>query len=316
MAQPVESAAPPIDQATRTELAPAKVNLSLRVVGRRADGYHLLDSLVAFTDFGDEVSLAPRASDSERREADGGPLAMTGAFADALETELRAGAQLSIFGAQALLAPLNAQIADTRFALRKDLPIAAGIGGGTADAGATLRLLNRVFDLGLGREELATMGLALGADVPACTHSAPLRMQGVGDEIRLLPQWPDLPVVLINPRAPAPTPAVFKAHRELGAAFSAVDAPPPATDDPDAALRYIAETANDLTQAACAVQPAIVDALALAADASGVRLARMSGSGATVFALFEAIQDAENAAAAIVEAKPGWWARAGVLRGC
>ncbi len=315
------SAAPAAPDATAaphhvldTEPAPAKVNLSLRIVGRRADGYHLLDSLVGFTDFGDDVSLLAPAVDAAPAPAT--PIRVTGTFADALKAELSAGASLSIADAARLLAARDARIAEAAFALRKELPIAAGIGGGTADAAATLRMVNRAYGLALSRDQLAAMGLALGADVPACIHSVPLRMQGVGETITRLASWPDLPVVLVNPRAPAPTPAVFQAYREAGSPVSAVDAPPPATTNPQQALAYIAATGNDLTAAASAVQPAIADALALAAAAPGAHLARMSGSGATVFALFGAIQDAEAAARAIVHAKPTWWARAGVLRGC
>lgn len=257
-------------------LAPAKINLALHVTGRRADGYHLLDSLVVFTALGDRVQVTPAAKTS---------LTVTGPFADAVPPGpenlcLRA---LEAVGARALVV------------LDKQLPPASGIGGGTADAAAVLRALDR----SPARPE------ALGADLPACLLSRPLRMRGVGELVQPL-ALPVLHLVLVNPRVETPTPAVFAAlDRRDG---SPLPEPVP-TADPETLLRWLAHTRNDLQLPALALRPVIGDCLAALA-AQGAQFARMSGSGATCFGVFPDASAAQAAARAILAASPGWWVRA------
>lgn len=254
------------------EPAPAKINLALHVTGRRADGYHLLDSLVVFTELGDRVSLAP------------GPLSLTlaGPFAGAIPP---GDDNLCLRAARAV----GAAAAIT---LEKRLPPASGIGGGTADAAAVLRALGRTPD----RPE------ALGADLPACLMSRSLRMQGVGENLTPV-TLPTLHLVLVNPRVEVPTPAVF-------AALTSRENPglPPFPADGDWP-GWLTATRNDLEPPALRLAPVIGDTLAALA-AQGAQIARMSGSGATCFGLFPDAPTARAAAAAIAAARPGWWVEA------
>lgn len=261
----------------RTEPAPAKINLALHVTGRRADGYHLLDSLVVFTALGDRVTVAPGPAS----------LSVTGPFADAVPT-----------GEDNLcLRALRHVGAEATVTLDKHLPPASGIGGGTADAAAVLR------GLGVTVERPET----LGADLPACLLSRPLRMQGMGERITPV-DLPDLHLVLVNPRVEIPTPAVFAAlDRRDNASLPDL----PALPDAAALVGWLADTRNDLQPPALGLRPVIADCLA-ALSAQGARLARMSGSGATCFGIFADASAAGGAAQAIAVAQPGWWVRATV----
>lgn len=261
----------------RAEPAPAKINLALHVTGRRADGYHLLDSLVVFTGLGDRVTVAPGPAS----------LSVTGPFADAVPT----GEENLCLRA---LRHVGMQAAVT---LEKNLPPASGIGGGTADAAAVLRALGAAPD----RPE------TLGADLPACLLSRPLRMQGVGERITPV-ALPDLHLVLVNPRVETPTPAVFAAlDRRDNAPLPDL----PALADAAALTGWLSATRNDLQPPALGLRPVIADCLA-ALSAQGARLARMSGSGATCFGIFADAYAAQGAAQAIAAAQPGWWVRATV----
>ena len=259
----------------RSESAPAKINLALHVTGRRADGYHLLDSLVVFTVLGDRVTVAP------------GPLSLTvtGPFA------------AGIPGGDDNLCLRAARMVGARAAitLDKHLPPASGIGGGTADAAAVLRALGRTPD----RPE------ALGADLPACLASRPLRMQGVGEVLTRL-ALPTLHLALVNPGVEVPTPAVF-AGLDRRDNPGMPDLPP--VPDASALLDWLRSTRNDLQPAALSIAPVIGDCLA-ALDAQGAQLSRMSGSGATCFGIFPDAAHAEAAARAVAAAHPGWWVRA------
>lgn len=259
----------------RHEPAPAKINLALHVTGRRADGYHLLDSLVVFTALGDRVTVAP------------GPAALTvtGPFADAVP----AGED------NLCLRALRHVGAAATVTLDKHLPPASGIGGGTADAAAVLRAL------GAAPERPET----LGADLPACLLSRPLRMKGVGEEITPV-GLPDLHLVLVNPRVETPTPDVFAAlERRDNAPLPDL----PLLADAAALVDWLAATRNDLQAPALGLRPVIADCLAALA-AQGAGLARMSGSGATCFGIFADAGAAARAADAIAAARPGWWVRA------
>ncbi|MBU0725706.1 MAG: 4-(cytidine 5'-diphospho)-2-C-methyl-D-erythritol kinase [Alphaproteobacteria bacterium] len=270
--------------------APAKLNLFLHVTGRRPDGYHLLDSLVAFTDYGDTVQAAP--SDTLSLELSGG-------FAGGLSAE----PDNLVLRAARLLAEAAGVPAQAALHLTKRLPIAAGIGGGSADAAATLRALAALWRIDLPTGELAKLALSLGADVPACLLGQPCRMTGIGETLTPLPALPALPVLLVNPGLPLSTPAVFKA-RQPG--FSA-PAPAAIPDTTSELIAFLHAQRNDLTAAATGLLPDIADILAILPGLPGCLLSRMSGSGPTCFAL---MQDGESAAAAarsLARSHPGWW---------
>ncbi len=272
-----------------TEFAPAKVNLTLHVTGQRGDGYHLLDSLVVFCGIGDRVSVQP---------APGLDLNITGPFAHFLPARednlvLRAARLFNLRKGAAI-------------ELHKHLPLASGIGGGSADAAATLRALARLWKVPLPS---AAKILALGADVPVCLAGRPTRMRGVGDLLSDAPALPECYIVLVNPGVAVPTPAVFKAlaskHNQ-----PMLDALPVWRDAAELG-HWLATQRNDLEQPALDIAPAIGAVLAKLAAQPGTLIARMSGSGATCFALFETSSAAAAAEDAIRAAEPTWWAASG-----
>jgi len=277
--------------------APAKVNLTLRVTGQRADGYHLLDSLVVFAGVGDTLLFAP---------ADTLTLTTRGPFAESLAGETD---NIILRAARALQAASETRLG-AQITLTKTLPVSSGIGGGSADAAATLHGLNRLWDAGLSAGELAALGLTLGADVPVCLAGRPVRMQGVGEVLDPLPPLPQAWLALVNPGLRVSTPAVFKARR---GPFSPSLSLPLAFDNLDALTALLAGQGNDLTSAAVSLAPAIAEALSLLAACPGCKVARMSGSGATCFGLFADPQDAANAATVLGNARPSWWAHAGQI---
>ncbi len=283
--------------------APAKVNLSLRVVGRRDDGYHRLDSLVAFARLGDGVRVRP---------ADGLSLAVTGPRADAL-AGLPAADNLVLRAAEALRARFGVA-AGAAIELEKHLPAAGGLGGGSADAAAALSALCALWDLSPDEAALDAVALALGADVPVCRRGRPARMQGIGERLSPLPPLPDDPpagLLLVNPGVEVPTGDVFRA---LAGRFSEPYDPPPALGPTARALaEALAPLGNDLTRAAAAVTPAVGAVLAALEGLAGCRYAAMSGSGATCFGLFDDAAAAEAAAATLAEARPDWWVAPSVL---
>ncbi|MCP3381050.1 MULTISPECIES: 4-(cytidine 5'-diphospho)-2-C-methyl-D-erythritol kinase [unclassified Bradyrhizobium] len=284
----------------------AKVNLSLRVVGRRADGYHDLESVVAFADCADRLTLEPGG---ELRLATTGPLAAAcGETSDNL-----------VFKAAKLLADAVPNLKLGAFALDKVLPVAAGIGGGSADAAAALRLLARLNDLPLDDPRLQEVALATGADVPVCLFSRACDMTGVGEQLLPL-ALPSMPCVMVNPRVPVATKDVF---RELGlrngellvGATSVLDAPawPEQGGSISEWVEVLETVANDLEAPALRIEPVIGDVLGALRSSAGVKLARMSGSGATCFAIYGAANDAHAAAEKIRRDHPGWWVHAGTL---
>lgn len=278
------------------EAAPAKVNLYLHVTGRRADGYHLLDSLVVF---------GPAADALEARPAAALTLAVDGPEGEALAAEpdnlvLRAARALA---EAAGLAPPRGGAA---LRLTKRLPVASGIGGGSADAAAALRVLNRLWGLGFDAARLAAIGAGLGADVPVCVASRPARMGGIGEVLSPAPALPECGLLLVNPRVALPTPAVFRAR---GGPFSAPAALPPRGWADAAALAHdLRALRNDLETAAIALCPPVAAVLEALSAAPGCLLARMSGSGATCFGLFADAAAAGRAAATLPAA---WWRAAG-----
>ncbi len=271
--------------------APAKVNLALHVTGRRADGYHLLDSIVAFADVGDRLRFDVAEDMS---------LSVTGPFAAGVPTD---GANL-ILKAAALM---KRDGQGARIALEKHLPHGGGIGGGSSDAAATLRALSRLWQVPLPDPSQV---LALGADVPVCLAApAPQRMRGIGEDLAPLPPLPEIYLTLVNPGVPVPTGQVFARLAEVCGADNPALAPPPPASDFDAFTGWLAAQRNDLEAPAAMVAPVIAEALAALRAAPDCRLARMSGSGSTVFGLFATAQRAERAAAVLAAARPGWWVR-------
>jgi 4-diphosphocytidyl-2-C-methyl-D-erythritol kinase len=292
---------PPFPQLL-TERAPAKINLTLHVVGRRADGYHELESLVAFSRSGDSLSLLPGLDLAFSLE---GPSAA--ASGDP-------GNNLVIKAAQALAERVEALQLGV-FHLVKRLPVAAGIGGGSSDAAAALRLLARLNGLCLDDERLRDAALACGADVPVCLAARARMMTGIGDRLGSLLSLPPLPALIVNPGQPLETKAVFARMNLEPGSETGFGAHPRIASGLDietlqAALR---KGRNDMEDAACVLAPIVSDVLAVLSAAPGCRLARMSGSGATCFALFSNCRAVAKAKKAILAAHPDWWVKATIL---
>ncbi len=281
--------------------APAKVNLFLHVGPARRDGRHDLDSLVVFAgpEVADVLFVEPAASfDLTVR---GETASATGPIEDNLVSRAVRGME-TVSGR-----PLNYSIL-----LEKNLPVAAGVGGGSADAGAVMRALAEPS--GLGVEQLLAIAARLGGDVPASLLSAPCLMRGDGDRVEPVSDLPALPALLVNPRFACPTGPVFKAFDEEGggADFRELDLPE-AADASTLIAWLLSETRNDLEPPARHLVPEIEDVLSALESLSGARLVRMTGSGATCFALFETQAMAMDAEAEIRRTRPGWWARAAML---
>jgi 4-diphosphocytidyl-2-C-methyl-D-erythritol kinase len=275
--------------------APAKINLHLHVTGRRADGYHLLDSSMAFTAVGDRVFAAPAAELS---------LAIDGPFA----TGLSAGEDNLVMRAARVLAERTGARAGAAIRLVKNLPIASGIGGGSSDAAATLRALAALWRLGpRALADSAWTADRLGADVPVCLFAAPARVSGIGEVIEAAPDLPPCAVVLVNPGLAVATAQVF-ARRE--GAFSPPAPRGRAATDARELAAQLSGSRNDLAPAAISLAPRIADVLEALRHAHGCRLARMSGSGATCFGLFDRDGEATAAARTIAGRRPEWWVRA------
>ncbi|MBA83376.1 MAG: 4-(cytidine 5'-diphospho)-2-C-methyl-D-erythritol kinase [Rhodobacteraceae bacterium] len=257
--------------------APAKVNLTLHVTGQRADGYHLLDSLVVFADVGDWLTVAP------------GPMGLrvTGPRAAGVPADAR---NLAWKAAELMGVP-------AAITLEKHLPAAAGIGGGSSDAAAVLRALRDQTG-----QEIPDQGLSLGADLPICVQASVGYMRGIGEQIAPVAGLPKLAAVLVNPGVEVPTGAVFDG-------LARKDNPPmqPLGDGVDL-IGWLRAQRNDLEPPACAARPVIAQVLEAIGATAGCQLARMSGSGATCFGLYADTAAAEAAAAAL--ARPGWWVRA------
>ena len=269
---------------TAAELAPAKINLTLHVTGQRADGYHLLDSLVVFAEVGDLITA---------RRLKGLSLSITGPEA----AGLGAGADNLVLRAARLMGAR-----DLALTLHKALPLSSGIGGGSSDAAACLRLVARHEGTTLPAMRAA---LGLGADVPVCLTPRTCRMQGIGEAITPLTPLPAFWMVLANPRVEVPTPQVFRALEQRE--NSPMPASLPLWDDAAALFVFLADQRNDLQAAACQIAPEIGEVLTALGATPGCALARMSGSGATCFGLYARQDDAERAARELQAAHPEWW---------
>jgi len=278
--------------------AQAKLNLYLHVIGRRDDGYHLLDSLVTFADIADRVavSAAPRLQ-----------LAIEGPFAAGLSGDDKNNL---VWRAATALATRLGRAADVALILEKNLPIASGIGGGSSDAAASLKALAELWHVALDDRRLQEVAASLGADVPVCLAARTSWLGGIGERVEAAPVLPETPVVLVNPGIGLPTPSVFKARRGV---FSAPARFASAPHDVVALAALLAERRNDLTEAAIELVPEIATVLQLLSAADGALLARMSGSGATCFGLFRTSAQAASASARLRAAQPRWWVADGKL---
>jgi len=270
---------------TAEAFAPAKVNLTLHVTGQRGDGYHLLDSLVVFAGVGDKVRAEARPVTTLR---------VTGPRAAGVPP----GEDNLVLRAAKLARPA----VSAAITLTKILPAAAGIGGGSSDAAACLRVLSRLSGGELPDDAAL---VTLGADVPACVRGGVLRMRGVGDRLDPWPALPPLWLVLVNPGVAVPTPQVFKALARRD--NTAMTEPFPQGHDLERWLAWLSQQRNDLQAPAISIAPVIGDVLARVADTEGCALSRMSGSGATVFGVYVDQAKAEAAAHGIAQDQPGWW---------
>ena len=286
--------------APAVRLAPAKVNLFLHVAPVEADGYHPLATLAAFADLGDRLTV-------ERAERLS--LSVTGPFADALGDE---GDNLVLRAVRALGAAAGIGEPPLRITLDKQLPIAAGLGGGSSDAGAALKGARDALGLSLDDAALAEIAAVVGADGPMCLHGRAAWATGRGDRLDFEPALPALPCLLVNPGAASPTASVYRGY-DAGPVGAADRPPPPDAWTPQAVIAWLGEQRNDLEAAAAALQPAIGQALAEVQALPGVRLVRMSGSGATVFGLFDTASAVGEAARALRSRRADWWIRETVL---
>lgn len=270
--------------AAETEFAPAKINLALHVTGQRADGYHLLDSLVVFAGVSDVIQV---------EHAHNLDLEVTGPFSEYVPQDQT---NLVLRAAELMAGGRTARIS-----LQKNLPPASGIGGGSSDAAATLRALSRIWGTDLPLKDAL---LSLGADVPVCMFGRPARMQGIGEIITPLSDMPPLHMLFVNPRVSVSTPAVFSRLEtrvnpplpELPAFHSAQDL-----------VQYLKNCRNDLERPACQIEPVIEEVIGQIKATQGCLLARMSGSGATCFGLFKDKASKEQAQAYLQDQRPNWW---------
>lgn len=293
----------------RLEFAPAKINLTLRILRKRPDGYHDLESLVVFAGAGDTLRLVPGASLG--LDVDG-PTAV-----DAGPTD----SNLVLKAARALQAKIGG-LRTGHFHLTKRIPVAAGLGGGSSDAAAALRLLAGLNDLPAQDSRVIEAARATGADLPVCLDPQPRIMRGIGETLSAPFRLPALHAVLVNPGVPVPTGAVFGALADARAG-----APSAIEDDPasrcveagkpsfEALIDALAASSNDLEAPAILLFPAVGETLGALRGIASCRLARMSGSGGTCFGLFASVDEAEDAAARLVRAHPNWWAQATELGG-
>ncbi|MEG1452072.1 4-(cytidine 5'-diphospho)-2-C-methyl-D-erythritol kinase [Brevundimonas sp.] len=281
---------------TLTLLAPAKVNLYLHVAPVRGDGYHPLDSLVAFADVGDRMTF---------EKADSFSFEITGPFSQTLNGE---GENLVVRALLALASHLGHADLPMAVTLDKRLPIASGLGGGSSDAGAALRGANLLLELGLSDTVLEELARVIGADGPMCYRARPAFASGVGEVLEDAADLPLLHAVLLNPGLPSPTGAVYRAYD--AAPLGDAERPAPYAD-PAAVIDWLKAQRNDLQAPALSVTPDIAEALETMTLVPNCRLVRMSGSGATVFGLFDSAEDAVQAA--LILDRADWWVRPVVL---
>jgi 4-diphosphocytidyl-2-C-methyl-D-erythritol kinase len=274
--------------------APAKINLYLHVTGRRADGYHLLDSLIAFADIGDVLTI---------EQADELSLVNDGPFGAVLDP----GPDNLVLRAARSLAAETGAAKGAKLTLTKNVPVAAGLGGGSADAAAALKGLARLWGIEIAPADLARLGVDLGADVPVCLYGRPAYVSGIGEVIEAAPKLPETHIVLANPGKPVLTAAVYAAFGgRFGTAARFADAP----KDAGALATLLARRENVLAAPAVAIEPSIGETIAALEDEDGCLLARLCGSGPTCFGIFEDEDAALDAADGLAEDFPDWWVAA------
>lgn len=291
---------------TGVETAHAKVNLTLHVLSRRDDGYHNVESLTVFPEFADLISAVP----SPNGQTD---LTLDGEFADELELLSRPRDNLVLRAAEALRVASGKRLRPVQLVLTKRIPIAAGLGGGSADAAATMRLLNRHWQLYLKDERLARIGVELGADVPMCVVSRPVIATGIGERMMPAVGIPNLPLVLVNPSVPLSTAAVF--HQLEAAERSPMPPMPTKFSSLFAFVLWLRQTRNDLVKPARAVTGLTERAVKALSSDPDCLFARMSGAGATAFGIFAKLSNAERAAERIRLKRPNWWVVATEAKG-
>lgn len=285
-----------VSGATETiEAAPAKINLALHVTGQRADGYHLLETLVTFTEAGDTIRI---------RDADADSFSISGPFGDLLRAG--DGGDNLVTRARDLLRDALASTGQpappVAIHLEKNLPVASGIGGGSADAAATLRGLLRHWRAGIAPDALASMALTLGADVPMCLESRSLIARGIGEDIEPVTDLPELSMVLANPLKAVSTPEIFRRLQNK-------TNPPLPASATIGWMDFLAQSRNDLQPSAQALLPEIGEIIGLLSQ-EGAALVRMSGSGATCFGIFHSLEAARKAETSLRKKRPGWYFQA------
>ena len=287
------------------KIARAKINLALHITGQRDDGYHLLDSVVVFADYGDVITVSKQEDGTAQNASH--HLAINGPFSAGLEADHD---NLVLKAARLMgddLPPLN-------IVLEKNLPVASGIGGGSADAAATLLAIAELLDRPLPSDNDV---LSLGADVPVCLHGcqqgSAIRMSGIGETLSELPKSPALPIVLVNPNVGVSTPAIFKSLTNKN--NPPLTGPTDAIDQAAPFAGWINNCRNDLQPPAIVHCEEVSGCINALTNCNGSLVARMSGSGATCFGLFETEEDAESAAAKLLSEHPDWWIIATELAG-
>ncbi len=282
------------------ERARAKVNLTLHVKGRRVDGYHELESLVLFADVCDELIFSPGSEDS---------LSLEGPFAGLVD-----GENLVLKAKRAVASWLGVEIYG-HFRLQKNIPVAAGLGGGSSDAAAAIRALLKVYDGGSDTGRFIERSAAIGADVPVCLHNKAAWMCGLGERVTPVQDLAPLPAILVNPRLKLSTADVFRTLNAAPLPPSANEAPPALEGwkGPEEAAAYLSEGRNDLEAPAIALEPAVESVLQTLRRLNGCLLARLSGSGPTCFGLFSSDEAAAEAAQEVSRRNPHWWVSATAL---
>ncbi len=282
-----------------TRVAPAKINLALHVVGLRADGYHLLDSLVTFADAGDRIGFSISAQDR---------FTISGRFAADLPAAEDASAETNLVLKardllRAHLANIGIPTGPVHLHLEKNLPVSSGIGGGSADAAVTLLGLMDLWEVPVAADDLLEISLKLGADVPMCLKGRPLVARGIGEDIELLPAFPSFPMLIVNPLKAVSTPVIF---RMLTSKTNPLLAMPDARTKQAGWMRALGDMRNDLEPPARQLEPAIA-AVSDALTGAGATFVRMSGSGASCFGLFATVEGRDAAAGTLSRQNPNWY---------
>ncbi len=278
-------------------LAPAKINLDLLITGRRKDGYHLLDSVVAFTEYGDELTAQPA---EEFCLETGGPFA----------NKLTDGQENLVLKAARKLCDFAGVQPNIKFQLIKNLPVSSGIGGGSSDAAAALKLTRKVLNLNIDDETLRTLALSLGADVPVCLLSTTSHMKGIGEDIKQIDLCGGQPILLINPGISVSTPDIFKNFKNMSLPFTSRKFMDFDQINWTLMFEHLKASKNDLQKAACKLNASVDVVLEQLLDIEGVIFGRMSGSGATCFAFFESDVLCKKAAKLLSNQYENWWIKA------